>query len=528
MWDGWYQGDKHRALDPTSDAHRPEALCVHRACLSALLVALGVVVAQGILVINVVANISITSSLLFWYGVLAVLAARHDRAAAADMAGAVWAEHAKAADNAAGAEQAEATIATAGLAAATDDGSTAITTAADAPAAAGTPQHEGSSRSNTTTPSTSTTIATITIPVNRGGLVGSISAMDKDHLEERYGLLVILLLGESVATASNALPLHGGLLASGVALAAFCAASLGWGLYFASAPRGAARLPPGPGHTLCSVTFVALHVGIIASLPLLAAGFARAVEHAAKAEAVEGEEAEGHGDDRGYGDGAGAERATTLLLALAGAIFLACSGGLVGLGVDQPVDQPVGHGDKHDGQSGQRGHGDQGDNGHGGHKGHGGHDGEVPRERRGSAAALAEETLPTLPPPPPLRRLLGVAGRARVRYSLGAGIALLAAASCAGGGAPWWPVEAWAFLVPFAMAASALLETRPAPEPVAGVGQAKHAGPGDPRASGGGGASSKTAKAEGGAKADAWGADNPMSRLSAESGAAEGSSTEMC
>ena len=121
--------------------------------------------------------------------------------------------------------------------------------------------------------------------------IANMKQMDKPHLVERYGLFVILQLGEAVAVASNALPPNAGPRALATAGAAFVTAALGWGLYFSAHPFGFQRLPPSSG-AFAVLSYSYNHIFILAALPALAAGFARAVEHAASLDEAGGGEEE--------------------------------------------------------------------------------------------------------------------------------------------------------------------------------------------------------------------------------------------
>jgi low temperature requirement protein LtrA len=153
-----------------------------------------------------------------------------------------------------------------------------------------------------------------------------VESLNKEHLEERYGLLTILLLGEGVGVASFALPKGSGAIPTALALLSFFAAALGWLQYFSSAPRGFRRLPvAASGGSFTAVVFVIYHIGLLITFPLISVAFARVVEHSAS-------------ETGDFGAATDLEpydvMKTKLLLVVSTASFMVLSGGLVALGED--------------------------------------------------------------------------------------------------------------------------------------------------------------------------------------------------
>jgi hypothetical protein len=135
---------------------------------------------------------------------------------------------------------------------------------------------------------------------------------------------------------ANALPAHFTPLALFVAIASFLAASLCWFLYFAASPKTHIRLPSWEavgsyrrrmfkmGDVLSTVLFCYAHIGLVASLPLLASGFARLVE--ASSDKKGGEEE----DERN-------KEESKLLISMACAAFMVFSGVILSFGSDGEV-----------------------------------------------------------------------------------------------------------------------------------------------------------------------------------------------
>ena len=278
--------------------------------------------------------------------------------------------------------------------------------------------------------------------------------MDKNHLVERYGLFVILLFGEGVTTASNALPdfsLYYELSSAtiGLSICAFAVPVFSWGLYFASAPKNFKRLPEQEmGATRANLLYSYNHIGIMISWPLMPAGYAHLIAQVADKSAH---------DDPGGKEGhrflSSVEssrnvQAAKLLICLSTAAFLAFSGALVALGQDPSLDA-----------SGR---------GTGGH-----HRSKRSDDIQGRKLFKVSKKMTRTK----RARRFSPRTRGLVRASLGLTLAAASVLSCfIGADEEPWPAESWGYVAPLVLVLSAWVETRPVPRESEGADQISHGG----------------------------------------------------
>ena len=187
-----------------------------------------------------------------------------------------------------------------------------------------------------------------------GGYIGRNKRTDfiaKGHLEERYELLTLILLGEVVGAAALAKPPAGAHTWSGYGcvVGALLSAWACGKLCFGVAPAGFQH--PTRIDSLRNISAVHCFPVMACSLAALAAGYARTIEYshkesaAAAAAAAGGEGAGGEGEGEGAdGEGAGAAAMTAVtalrLVVLPTAVFLISSAPRVSLGRDSLATPP--------------------------------------------------------------------------------------------------------------------------------------------------------------------------------------------
>lgn len=165
-------------------------------------------------------------------------------------------------------------------------------------------------------------------------LVQQVRLLDKAHVEERYGLMVVLLLGESVAVSH---PTVKELAPFAVGTAAFATAVLCYGLYFAAVPVGCHRLPLSASPFFV-LLYCYLHIALVVALPLLSVGFSILVDQCeARSSHKEDDEKSDQDDDDGDQEGhfdQTMENAGVAMVLASAAGFLLFSGAIGSIGKD--------------------------------------------------------------------------------------------------------------------------------------------------------------------------------------------------